>query len=63
MGFVDRLVVGVALMVIQHLSPAIPKNLLQPIIYFRSVLAIANGGLIFVASILVGMLMFIGTNK
>jgi len=63
MGFVDRLVVGVVLMVIQNFSPAIPKNLLQPIIYFRLVLAIFNGGLIFVASTLVSMLFFIGTKK
>ena len=63
MGFVDRLVVGIALMVIQNFSPTIPKTLLQPIIYFRSVLAIFNGGLILVASTLVAMLMFIGTKK
>ena len=63
LAFVDRLVVGAALMAIQNFSPALPKNLLQPIIYFRTVLAIFNGGLIFVASLLVGIVLFSETKK
>ena len=63
LGFVDRLVVGIAVMVIQKFCPALPQKPLQPITYFRWVLAIFNGGFICLALALVVTLMFIGTKK
>ena len=63
LGFVDRFVVGGAVMVIQNFCPQLPKNPLLPITYFQWVLAIFNGGFIFVALALVVTLMFIGTKK
>ena len=63
LGFVDRLVVGAAVMVIQNFCPELPKNPLQPITYFQWVLAIFNGGFICVALALIITLMFIGTKK
>ena len=60
MGFVDRLVVGAAVMMIQNFCPTIPKNPLQPITYFQWVLAIFNGGFICAALILVATLLLIG---
>ena len=63
LGFVDRLVVGAAVMVIQNFCPQLSKNPLLSITYFQWVLAIFNGGFIVVALALVVTLMFIGTKK
>ena len=63
MGFVDRSLVGITIMVIQNYCPPIPKESVLQIDYFRWVLVFVNGGLIFVAVTLAVVLLLHKTNK
>ena len=63
MGFVDRSLVGITIMVIQNYCPPIPKESVLEIDYFRWALVFVNGGLLCVAIMLAATLLLHRTNK
>ena len=63
MGFVDRSLVGITIMIIQNYCPPIPKESVLEIDYFRWVLVFVNGGFLGVAITLSAALLLRKTNK